>query len=62
MRWYVFTRGCRITVLTEICDPQVKTFPMMYHVGLSETFTVSTCLRVAVWDSIVSPDCVGSRW
>ena len=32
LRWYSFTRGCRFIVIFRICDLQVKSFPMMFHI------------------------------
>ena len=31
LRWCNFTSTCPILIIFEICDLQVKSFPMMYH-------------------------------
>ena len=48
--------------IQNLWSPSHDLFNDVSYVGLSETFTISTCLRFRVWHGLVSPEGVGSWW
>ena len=63
LRWYNFTRECRIMVIFRIYNLQVKNFPMMYPklVYLKHLYYLHVW-GFEVWDGIISHEDVGLWW